>query len=131
MSNASTFALFARLIVSMAVVIGLMLALAHFAKRRGLAPGPRGGGSNVQVEVLARRSLARGSSVAVVRTAGKALVLGVTEQRVTKLAEADAEDFDIELVTTPEAQRTVLQPAQRGPSWKAMLEQLREKTVRH
>jgi flagellar protein FliO/FliZ len=44
--------------------------------------------------VLARQPLTRGSSVAVVRVGTRAYVLGVTDQNVTLLAEADPAALD-------------------------------------
>jgi flagellar protein FliO/FliZ len=72
-----------RIFFSLAVVLVLMWALARVA-RRPLAG--RGGGA---MAVLARQALTRGASVAVVRVGEKAYVLGVTDQNVTLLAEAE------------------------------------------
>jgi flagellar protein FliO/FliZ len=69
--------------LSLAVVIGLMWLAARAL--RG-AVGGRGAGV---VEVVAREALGRGSSVAVVRIADKALVLGVTDGHVSLLGETD------------------------------------------
>jgi flagellar protein FliO/FliZ len=67
---------------SLLVVFGLMWMLAKLARR----PMARRGGT---VTVLARQSLTRNASVAVVRVADRALVLGVTDGQVTLLAETD------------------------------------------
>lgn len=92
MAEAGVFELFARLVVALAVVIGLMILLARVLKRRGIdltAGARRATGARIQVEVLARRALTRNASVAVVQAGGKTLVLGVTDERVTLLSEAD------------------------------------------
>src|SRR5438128_11636822 len=68
---------------SLLVVLGLLWALARVA-RRPLAG--RGGGT---IAVLARQQITRGSTVAVVRIADRALILGVTDGQVTLLGEAD------------------------------------------
>ena len=72
-----------RIFFSLAVVLLLMWGLAKLA-RRPLAG--RGGGA---MSVLARHPLSRGASVAVVRVGERAYVLGVTDQNVTLLAEAE------------------------------------------
>lgn len=145
MVDASVFALGLRLVVSLAIVIGLMALLAGVLRKRGLvvgAGGATGGrartrrtGAGVQVHVLARRALGRNAQVAVVRTAGRTLVLGVTDHQVTMLGEAEIDDDDeddLEIVATG-AQRTALpRTAGRrpGPAWKAMLDALRDQTIR-
>ena len=130
MSTTATLALFARLIVSLGVVIGLMWFAARVVRRRGLggfgAP-PRGPG--VHIDVLARRTLGRNASIAVVRAGEKAMILGVTDQHVTKLADADISDIDL---GSAEGQWTAPTQGPDGPtpSWKAMLDQLRDRTAR-
>lgn len=74
-----------RLVLSLAFVVALMWVAARVV--RGQIAGRSGG----TVEVLARHQLGRGSSVAVLRVADQALVVGVTESRVTLLTEADLE----------------------------------------
>jgi flagellar protein FliO/FliZ len=77
-----------RIAFSLLVVFGLLWALARLA-RRPLA-GRRGGA----LRVLARQQLSRNSSVAVVRVADRALVLGVTDAGVSLLADADPALFE-------------------------------------
>ena len=60
-----------------------MWGLARLVRR------PLGGRGAGALAVLARQPLTRGASVAVVRVGERALVLGVTDQNVTLLAEAD------------------------------------------
>jgi flagellar protein FliO/FliZ len=67
----------------LAVVLGVMWLIAR-ASRKPLKA--RAGGA---VAVLARQQLSRGSSVAVVRIADRAFVVGVTETQVSLLAETD------------------------------------------
>jgi flagellar protein FliO/FliZ len=68
---------------SLLVVLGLMWGIARIARR----PLARRGGD--LLSVLARQQLTRGSSVAVLRVADRAFVLGVTDHQVTLLSEAD------------------------------------------
>ena len=73
----------ARITLSLAAVLGLMWLLARMARKPLKA---RAAGA---VAVLARQQLSRNASVAVVRIADRALVIGVTETQVSLLAETD------------------------------------------
>ncbi|MCZ7527720.1 MAG: flagellar biosynthetic protein FliO [Acidimicrobiia bacterium] len=128
MQSVSTFSLFLRLALSLAVVLGLMALAASFLRRRGVSVGRRTQGGP-RVDVLARRGLSRGASVAVVRVAGRHLVVGVTDQSITVLAETDQEsiDLDAEAARTPPPGSQ--DPGSR-PAWKALLDAMRERTVR-
>jgi flagellar biogenesis protein FliO len=131
--DTSLLALLVRVVVSLAVVLGLMAGAGSVLRRSGLAgtavAGRRGLRRTLPVEIVARHGLSRGASVAVVRLGGRGLVLGVTDHQVTLLTEIDPAELD-----TPPAE----QPA--GPAapgigagslpWKVALEQLRERTVR-
>jgi hypothetical protein len=105
--------LFLRLVISMAVVMGVMAIAARLLRRNqgsiagpgrrgrramgmGIGAGPGGlpgSGRSRQarpaplVDVVYRRSLARGASVTVVQAGGQTFLVGVTEQNVTMLAE--------------------------------------------
>lgn len=131
MSSGATLALFARLIVSLGIVIGLMWFAARVVRRRGI--GGIGSGPNrrpgVYVDVLARRTLGRNASIAVVRAGNQGMVIGVTDHMVTKLAEADLSEIELGSV---EGQWTAPSQGPPGPtpSWKAMLDQLRDRTAR-
>jgi flagellar protein FliO/FliZ len=81
--SGGTFGLALRLVLSLAVVIGLMWFAA-----RALRGHVGAGGAGV-LDVVARQQLGRGSSIAVVRVADQALVIGVTESQVTLLGAAD------------------------------------------
>lgn len=83
-----TFWTIARVVVSLAVVLGLVWALGRAARRRTL-----GGGPQAEVTVVGRAALSRSASVAVVRVGSKAMVLGVTDSSVTLLGAVDPEDL--------------------------------------
>ncbi|MFI7541314.1 flagellar biosynthetic protein FliO [Actinoplanes sp. NPDC049599] len=85
------FELVLRIAFSLLVVFGLMWGLARVARRGGV--GRRGSGT---LSVLNRQSLSRGSSVAVVQVAGRALILGVTDTQVSLLGETDLGAFEAE-----------------------------------
>ena len=78
-----------RMVASLAVVIALLGLAARFARRQGLA-GPRQPAPWARIEVLSRSALGRSSSAAVVRVAGRVLLLGVTDQSVGVLTELEA-----------------------------------------
>ncbi|MGX6608191.1 FliO/MopB family protein [Micromonosporaceae bacterium Da 78-11] len=74
---------------SLAVVMGLMWGLARMVRR------PLGGHRGVgPLAVLNRQQLSRGAAVTVVRVADRAVILGVTDQQVSFLGEADLEEFE-------------------------------------
>jgi flagellar protein FliO/FliZ len=84
-----------RLVVSLAVVVGLMMLLARLGARRFK------GGASAVVRVVHRQPLSRGSAVAVVTVGSRVLVLGTTEQQVSVLAELDPDELGAdELATT-------------------------------
>jgi flagellar protein FliO/FliZ len=125
----STIVLFLRLLLSLAVVVGLMWAGANLLRRRGFAPGgARTRGRGAQIELLSRRPLGRNASIAVVRIGERAMVVGVTDHQVTKLDDADVTEIDLDEAGT----MWTVPPGASGPAsaWKAMLEQLRNRTVR-
>ncbi len=82
------FELALRIGFSLLIVFGLMWGLARVV-RRPLSGHHRTG----TLSVLNRQQLSRGSSVAVVRVADRALVLGVTDQQVSLLGETELDAF--------------------------------------
>jgi flagellar protein FliO/FliZ len=75
---------------SLLVIFGLMWGLARLVRR------PMGSGRHhgPLLSVLNRQQLSRGAAVTVVRVADRAIILGVTDQQVSLLGEADLEDFE-------------------------------------
>lgn len=126
MQDVSLAALLGRLVISLVVVMALM-ALAAKAMRGRALGGMRVRKQPAAIEVLGRHPLSRSSSIAVVRAGGRHLVLGVTDNSVRVLAEADPAALE-----EPEAERT--QPRGGNPSplqpRKSLLDVLREWTVR-
>lgn len=143
MEDVSVFALLARLVISLGVVLGLMALAARLLARQTKGGRLARHIKPVPIEVLARHNLGKNSSVAVVHAAGKALIVGVTDSQVTLLAEGDPQ-----ALTPPEQEEdpaTTITAAARTRSpwtapgttgaaafspWTAMLETLRERTVR-
>lgn len=132
MTEVSVGELFVRLIVSLGVVIGIMAVAATVLKRvssgnLGVSRGRPG--KPVKIEVVARQTLGRRSSVAIVRAGERGLVLGVTEQRVTLLAETTADELMIE-DPAPRTVSLIDDQSVVGSPWRNVAESLRDRTVR-
>lgn len=84
--------------------------------------GGRGDRAQRPVELVGRSSLGRTSSVAVVRFGSRCFALGVTDQQINVIAEVEI-DLD-----APEPAGT--QAADPRPSWREVVETLRDRTVR-
>jgi flagellar protein FliO/FliZ len=74
-----------RVLLSLALVLGVMWVLGRWARSRTGTKGK----SRETLTVLARQQLTRNASVAVVKIADRALVLGVTDGHVNLLGDAD------------------------------------------
>ncbi len=130
MATASTIGLFVRLFLSLGVVIGLMWAAATVLRKRGVMPGAgtrRRTVRGTQVELLARKPLGRNASIAVVRVGERSMVVGITDHQVTKLDDAEVEEIDLDEGTNWTVSRGPVGPT---TAWKAMLDQMRNRTVR-
>jgi flagellar biogenesis protein FliO len=114
-----------RVAFAMAVVVAVMWVAARLLARRGRVLNLAG--RPTEVEVLGRRGLSRNSSVAVVRTGGRTLIVGVTDTHVSLLAEADPSVFEV-----AEGESRMLDPGGPAPTLARtqILETLRERTVR-
>jgi flagellar protein FliO/FliZ len=73
-----------RVVVSLAIVIGLMWAISRMTKGRTPVKG-------VPLEVVSRAAVGRKASVVVIHVAGRGLVVGVTESSMALLAEIEVE----------------------------------------
>ncbi|BCY15162.1 flagellar biosynthetic protein FliO [Actinoplanes sp. L3-i22] len=73
---------------SLLVVLLMMWGLARAMRR------PFGKSSHGHLAVLNRQQLSRGAAVAVIKVADRALVLGVTDQQISYLGEAQLEMFE-------------------------------------
>ena len=136
-----------RLVLSLAFIAAVLLFAARVAKKRGLGQG------NGLIEVVARQRMGRTSTLNVVRIADVVLVVGATEEHVTLLAEVDADAVDAALRERrvpvhaaagddatagghgPAAVTRPTSPALAGSvldrnGWGALVNQLRERTVR-
>ena len=95
----STVAIIGRMLLALVLVLGVMWALARWARK------PMGVGKGERVmTVLARQQLSRSSSVTVLKLMDRALVLGVTEQGVQLLTETELAPIE-QALTVPAASR--------------------------
>lgn len=149
------FALLLRVVLALAVVLGLMWATSRMLRGRGA-------GTGVQLEVVARTPLGKKASVAVLRVADtRGMIVGVTDHQVSLLGEMELpapatsstevrETITLPTATAPTAgedsvsgSTTVDMPVNRTPvdgklggsilapsTWKQAAAALREKTVR-
>lgn len=110
MNTGEFVALALRMVVSLALVLGLLVWLARYASRRGLGGAATAG---YDIEVLARRSLSRSASVQVVRIGEETFVLGVGDSGVTVLSQVPAAEEEEE-VFDPSGSHTVSDIQQRA-----------------
>lgn len=105
MTDGGTLVLALRMIVSLAIVLGLVVLFARWLERRGAGGrsatrrAGRGVGRHrpqVSMDVLARTHLSRGVTVQVVRVGGQLLTLGVTESSVVVLTDLGPADLEPE-----------------------------------
>jgi flagellar protein FliO/FliZ len=116
---------------SLLVVMGLMWALARAVRRplgAGRAHGP--------LAVLNRQQLTRSAAVTVVRVADRAMILGVTDQHVSLLGEADIADFERphperrDTLPLGEDELPAAHPAAQMSPFSSTLDFLRDRTSR-
>ena len=102
----STIAIIGRMLLALVLVLGVMWALARWARK------PMGVGKGERVmTVLARQQLSRSSSVTVLKLMDRALVLGVTEQGVQLLTETELAPIEQVLTVPAPSRRRAAGPA--------------------
>jgi flagellar protein FliO/FliZ len=134
MTDSITLAL--RVGFSLLVVLGLMWIAARMFRGKLTS---RGAGT---LEVLARQQVGRGASVALLRVADRAIVVGVTEHRITLLGEPIT-DLATLTASTPAVEISLDGDASTagaaGPlrgsllspaTWRQVVQLIRERTVR-
>jgi flagellar protein FliO/FliZ len=89
-----------RLLLALCFVLGLMWMVGRWAKTHG-----RGGKGTDVMTVLARQQLSRNSSVAVVKVLDRAIILGVTDGRVSMLGDTDLAELEQRLAPQARAPR--------------------------
>lgn len=136
---------FGRMILVLGAIIGALLLLARIAKKHQIGGGGRLGGLPLgQIEVLSRRSLGQHLALLVIRVAGRTFLVGQSSQQMTLLAEFGEEEWSREGSNTSATDRsaevkyevltprTALGTGRSYPgAWDALIDRLREMTVRH
>ncbi|HZQ87396.1 MAG TPA: flagellar biosynthetic protein FliO [Acidimicrobiales bacterium] len=128
----------AGMLLKVVVVFGLLFVTLRVVGRLHVRKS-RPSGRGTSVEVLSRSSLSRNSSVVLVRIADRRLALGVTDQSVHVLTEVTPADDggDGNPDADPDATssfHTALPARTQGnadrPTWRELVESVRERTVR-
>lgn len=136
MGEDSLAGILVRLVLSLGAVLTLMVLLARYLRRRqnggGLGMAAASGRRTVPpLQVLTRQGLSRGSSVAVVRVSGQLLLLGVTESTVSLLGELDEQDEPEPDLAAPVASAHPPTFSDISHAVLSVVENLRQRTVRH
>lgn len=141
-----TLLLFARTLLALGVVLGLVWGLSRLSRRAqngGLRRRPTRSrtagdtGPDQRLTVVTRRSLSRSSGIVVVRVGERNLLLGTTAQSVTLLTELDPQDSPTgrdTLSASGDAANDTPWKATSGQqplAWDAIISTLRDKTTRH
>lgn len=120
-------------LVKVALTFGLLFLTLKLVGRFGggvQAARRRGGGQPVRV--VSRTTLGKSASMVVVQLGERCLALGVTDQQINVLAdvpELKPDDSEVRISLNVEPAGT---PAPTpAPSWKDLVEGIRERTVRH
>ena len=136
----STLWLGVRLIFSLAIVLGLIMALS-WAARRGKGLGLGLGAQKGAISVRAREQLGRNTTIALVEVGERVLLIGANEQAVEVLDEGDdliadepePEPSDDGDMSTDDRTSSQADPIIRGssaPPGMNLIEALRERSVR-
>lgn len=86
---ASSIDVLGRLLPTLALIVGALLAVRWYAQRARGA-----GGTTNSVRILARAGVSRGATVAVVETAGRRFLVGAGDHGVQLLSELDPAESD-------------------------------------
>ena len=141
---------FGRMVLALGLVLGLLWLFSKFGRSRQVKGRGRWmqGADAGRIEVMDRRSLGRHSSIAVVRAAGRIVVVGQTPQQISVLLDADRDPVAVGAEVAsgetsaadglPSPDEEMLLPGLASTTgvdapkaWDAFLERLREMTVRH
>lgn len=136
--STESFLLVVRLGVSLSLVFGLMWVAARVLRGRAAALGRT---RLDHLEVVERKPLGKGSSIAIVRVGDEFLTVGVTDSQVSLLGAADlpadatrpvpAAPATATPVTSTPVTATPLNVApETAPARRSVLDTLRDKTVR-
>jgi flagellar protein FliO/FliZ len=102
-------ALVIRVVLSLAVVLGLLWLVARTSSRRFGGPG------RSMVRVVARQPLARAASLAVVEVGDRVLVVGVSENGVSLLTELDPSELPVAQIELDPLETDALEAGEARP----------------
>ncbi len=138
-----------RMFLALGLVLGLLWLFAKLARARqgGKLGRSHSSAPSGRIDVVARRSLGRHCSIAVVKVGERTVVLGQTPQQITVLTEINEQPAaPLEIVPEPSRPRTLgrfttnrndLMPrlapgsgVEAPTAWDAIVDGLREMTVR-
>jgi len=141
----NSFVMFLRVLIALAVVLGLVWGLSRLSRRMQGGPKTQGRlrpernpAEDMRVTVLTRRSLSRTSAIAVVRVGDRNLVIGTTPQNVTLLTElplqkcevGDDETAAVQVISATSDTPWKATSGQTPQAWDAVISTLRERTTR-
>ena len=123
------FGILQRMLVAMAVVIGIMYVAAKLFRIKMLS-SQRNAPNSVNMEVITRQPLSRAATLVLTRIGGKYLVLGVTDHSVNTVTEVDFVDLEDGLNAdwTTHSGDDIINRS--DSTRKSMIEHLREMTAR-
>jgi flagellar protein FliO/FliZ len=136
------FLAFGRMLLVLGLIIGLLMVVARFGRKWQRGGGVAGHGVKAKgrIDVLSRRSLGRHLSLLVVRVAQRTFLVGQSNQQMTLLAELDGDEWVEATPTTKRSSPINVLPTPRmapgaakdsSTAWDALMDRLREMTVRH
>jgi flagellar biogenesis protein FliO len=96
-SNASLGVALARVVIVLGLLWVVMRVIRRVSGRSRAGGATRSARRTCTIELLNRRAVGRSASVAAVRVGTKMYVLGITDQRIEKLDECDAPEFDLDI----------------------------------
>ena len=122
-----------RLVFSLAIVLGLIVALTWAAKRgKGLGLGAGGRTRKGAIEVRARHQLSRSTTVALLEVGDRALLIASNDQSIEVIAEG--EDLlpaeEPAAVETDDRTSSQVDPTGSTPAGMSLIEVLREWSLR-
>ncbi len=142
----SLLSLLGRFSISLAIVLGAIFLLARLAKKN---KGILKGNGSIDFEVIARKSLSKNASLAVIKLHDQEVLIGITPSSITLLSKEqqnlatanesledselleELKDLDLNLSHNTKIKWTdFLKGKKPSSAWMAGVEQLRELTLR-
>ena len=129
LADVSVLSLGLRLVLSLAIVLGLIAALSWVA-RRGKGIGLGLGARKSAIEIRAREQLSRSTAVTLLEVGHRMLLIASNDQAIEILAEGvDLRPADV-AVSTDDRTSSQTEPAGSVPTGMNMIEALREWSTR-